>query len=122
MAKSTGRPRRIRCRRKLRSGCIMIEERPLFIPEQNIVLEHNADIDPEKLEDYSKLEGFAALNHVLTEMTPPEVIDQLSRSGLRGRGGAGYPTGLKWQTVAKAPGAPKYIICNGDEGDPGAFM
>ena len=100
----------------------MIEERPLFIPEQNIVLEHNADIDPEKLEDYSKLEGFAALNHVLTEMTPPEVIDQLSRSGLRGRGGAGYPTGLKWQTVAKAPGAPKYIICNGDEGDPGAFM
>ena len=100
----------------------MIEERPLFIPEQNIVLEHNADIDPEVLEDYVKIEGFVALNHVLTEMTPAEVIDQLSRSGLRGRGGAGYPTGLKWQTVAKAPGTPKYVICNGDEGDPGAFM
>jgi len=100
----------------------MIEERPLFIPEQNIVLEHNGDIDPENLEDYVKIEGFTALNHVLTEMTPPEVIDQISRSGLRGRGGAGYPTGLKWQTVAKARGTTKYIICNGDEGDPGAFM
>ncbi|MCL4250850.1 MAG: NADH-quinone oxidoreductase subunit F [Anaerolineae bacterium] len=100
----------------------MIEERPLYIPEQNIVLEHNHEIDPEQLDDYFKIDGFAALNHVLTEMTPPEVIDQLSRSGLRGRGGAGYPTGLKWQTVAKAQGSPKYVICNGDEGDPGAFM
>src|SRR4029453_19113522 len=58
----------------------------------------------------------------LRERTPAEVIDQVVRSGLRGRGGAGYPTGLKWATVAKATGVPKYVICNADEGDPGAFM
>src|SRR5581483_8012268 len=66
--------------------------------------------------------GYQQLAHVLNDLTPVQVVDQISRSGLRGRGGAGYPTGLKWGTVAKASGPRKYAICNADEGDPGAFM
>src|SRR5207244_6920108 len=78
--------------------------------------------DPESLEDYLELGGYEALRTVLTTMTPAEVRDEITKSGLRGRGGAGYSTGLKWNTVAKAPGSPKTVICNADEGDPGAFM
>ena len=79
-------------------------------------------IDPENLDDYLAVGGYEALRTVLPTMTPDEVVDQVRRSGLRGRGGAGYPTGLKWSTVAKAAGDRKYVICNADEGDPGAFM
>ncbi len=79
-------------------------------------------IDPEKIDEYIARGGYEALLKVLTEMTPASVIEQISKSGLRGRGGGGYPTGLKWDTVAKVKGAQKYVICNGDEGDPGAFM
>jgi len=79
-------------------------------------------IDPEKIDEYIARGGYEALLKVLTEMSPGSVIEQISKSGLRGRGGGGYPTGLKWDTVAKVKGAQKYVICNGDEGDPGAFM
>jgi len=79
-------------------------------------------IDPERIEDYIAVEGYTALIKAVTEMSPREVIEQVTKSGLRGRGGAGYPTGLKWSTVAKSVGPQKYVICNADEGDPGAFM
>src|SRR4029077_17182326 len=73
-------------------------------------------------EDYIAANGYTALIKALTEMTSREVVDEVTKSGLRGRGGAGYPTGLKWSTVSKAVGTQKYVICNADEGDPGAFM
>jgi bidirectional [NiFe] hydrogenase diaphorase subunit len=87
-----------------------------------IVLENSGYIDPEKIDEYIGRDGYQALIKALTEMSPQTVIEQISKSGLRGRGGGGYPTGLKWSTVAKAVGAQKYVICNADEGDPGAFM
>jgi len=93
-----------------------------FTKQFKIVLENSGVIDPEKIEDYIVRDGYMALAHVLENMTPQEVIDEITRSGLRGRGGAGYPTGLKWSTVAKAGGSRKIVICNADEGDPGAFM
>lgn len=95
---------------------------PFFQRQTKIVLENCGVIDAERVEDYIGALGYGALIKVLTEMTPPEVIQEVTKSGLRGRGGAGYPTGLKWSTVSKASGARKYIICNADEGDPGAFM
>jgi bidirectional [NiFe] hydrogenase diaphorase subunit len=96
---------------------------PFFNKQVKIVLENSGRIDPERIEDYIAAGGYQALLHALTEMKPWDVIDQVIKSGLRGRGGAGYPTGLKWSTVAKADSSgQKYVICNGDEGDPGAFM
>ncbi|HEV3276284.1 MAG TPA: NADH-quinone oxidoreductase subunit NuoF [Terriglobia bacterium] len=95
---------------------------PFFKRQVGVVLENSGRINPERIEDYVAAEGYAGLAQALTEMTPAQVIEQVSRSGLRGRGGAGYPTGLKWGTVAKAHGPSKYVICNADEGDPGAFM
>ena len=95
---------------------------PFFQRQQKIVLENNGLIDPDVIEEYIAHDGYRALVTAVTEMTPSEVIDEIVTSGLRGRGGGGYPTGLKWITVAKADGDEKYVICNGDEGDPGAFM
>ena len=95
---------------------------PFFQRQKKIVLENSGKIDPERIEDYIAHDGYLALVTAITEMTPQEVIDQMIRSGLRGRGGAGYPTGLKWSTVAKTGEQEKYVICNADEGDPGAFM
>ncbi len=95
---------------------------PFFKRQVGVVLENSGRIDPERLEDYVAAQGYEGLVQALTEMSPAEVIEQVSRSGLRGRGGAGYPTGLKWSTVAKAQAATKYVVCNADEGDPGAFM
>jgi len=95
---------------------------PFFARQKRIVLENSGRIDPERLEDYIAADGYLALTKVLSEMTPLEVVAEIHKSGLRGRGGAGYPTGLKWGTVAKAIGSPKLVICNADEGDPGAFM
>jgi NADP-reducing hydrogenase subunit HndC len=89
--------------------------------EQRIVLEHAGLIDPNSLEDYIINDGYAALGKVLSEMTPAQVIDEMRKSGLKGRGGAGFPTGLKWGFVAKAPGKQKYIVCNADESEPGTF-
>jgi bidirectional [NiFe] hydrogenase diaphorase subunit len=86
------------------------------------VLENAGHIDPEKIDDYIARNGYKALLTVLNEMTPNGVIHRITESELRGRGGGGYPTGLKWGTVAKAVSDVKYVVCNGDEGDPGAFM
>ena len=95
---------------------------PFFQRQQKIVLENSGVIDPERIEDYIVADGYQALMRALTEMTSQQVIAEVMKSGLRGRGGAGYPTGLKWSTVAKSVGTRKYVICNADEGDPGAFM
>ena len=97
-------------------------EHPFFSRQTPVVCVNSGRIDPERIEDYIEAGGYQTLHHVLSEMRPAEVIDAVVRSGLRGRGGAGYPTGLKWGTVAKSAGARKYVVCNGDEGDPGAFM
>jgi bidirectional [NiFe] hydrogenase diaphorase subunit len=95
---------------------------PFFVQQMPIVLENSGKIDPERVEAYIAVQGYQALYQVLHEKSPNQVVDAISRSGLRGRGGAGYPTGLKWATVAKAKAERKYVICNADEGDPGAFM
>jgi bidirectional [NiFe] hydrogenase diaphorase subunit len=95
---------------------------PFFQRQQKIVTENSGVVDPERIEDYIAADGYSALLHALREMSPAQVIQEITKSGLRGRGGAGYPTGLKWSTVAKAVGTQKYVICNADEGDPGAFM
>lgn len=95
---------------------------PFFARQKLVVRSHGGRIDPERIEDYIEAGGYRALYRVLLEMQPQEVLDAVMRSGLRGRGGAGYPTGLKWATVAKTPAERKFVICNGDEGDPGAFM
>jgi bidirectional [NiFe] hydrogenase diaphorase subunit len=97
-------------------------EAPFFSGQFRIATENSGYIDPESLDDYVNSGGYAALRSVLASMTPAEVRDEITRSGLRGRGGAGYPAGLKWNTVAKAAGSLRYVICNADEGDPGAFM
>ncbi len=95
---------------------------PFFEKQVRVATENFGKVDPESLEDYIAEGGFQALRRVLSEMSSSEVRDEVSASGLRGRGGAGFPTGLKWTTVAKATGDKKYVICNADEGDPGAFM
>ncbi|WP_392533630.1 NuoF family protein [Nostoc sp. C117] len=104
---------------KLQKGDL---NQPFFTKQLPIVLENSGKIDPERIESYIAADGYQALYQVLREMTPAKVVDDITRSGLRGRGGAGYPTGLKWATVAKAKGERKFVICNADEGDPGAFM
>jgi bidirectional [NiFe] hydrogenase diaphorase subunit len=95
---------------------------PFFALQSSVVLENSGRIEPERIETYIAADGYEALFQALREMTPVEVIEAISRSGLRGRGGAGYPTGVKWSMVAKNPGERKYVVCNADEGDPGAFM
>jgi len=97
-------------------------QEPFFSRQHRVVLDNCGKVDPERIEDYISRGGYSALLKALNEMRPPEVIEQVTRSGLRGRGGAGYPTGLKWSTVSKAIGARKFVVCNADEGDPGAFM
>lgn len=87
-----------------------------------IVLRNRGLIDAENIDEYIARDGYAALAKVLTEMTPEEVIEEVKKSGLRGRGGGGFPTGLKWEECRKYSNFPKYTVCNGDEGDPGAFM
>ena len=96
---------------------------PFFSRQLMVVRANNGRIDPERIEDYLEEGGYRTLHRVLHEMQQPaQVIDAIVKSGLRGRGGAGYPTGLKWGTVAKSAGTHKFVICNGDEGDPGAYM
>ena len=95
---------------------------PFFRGQLPIVLANCGFIDPERIESYIAMEGYQALHHVLRELTQKELVEAIIQSGLRGRGGAGYPTGLKWATVAKTVNQQKYVICNADEGDPGAFM
>ncbi|QOY52910.1 NuoF family protein [Candidatus Sulfurimonas baltica] len=95
---------------------------PFFTKQKKIVLENAGVIDPDDIDDYIAHGGYIALFTALEEMRPEDIINEVKVSGLRGRGGGGYPTGLKWETVAKVESNQKYIVCNGDEGDPGAFM
>ncbi len=90
--------------------------------QERVILRNCGHINPEKIDDYLAHGGYQALRKVLFSMTPQQVIEEVRRSGLRGRGGAGFPTGTKWEFCHNAPGSPKYVICNADEGDPGAFM
>ncbi|HQG49605.1 MAG TPA: NAD(P)H-dependent oxidoreductase subunit E, partial [Sedimentisphaerales bacterium] len=93
-----------------------------FGKQMRVTLRNCGIIDPENIDDYLSLRGYEALAKAITEMTPDQVISELEKSGLRGRGGAGFPTGRKWRLTANEKATPKYVICNADEGDPGAFM
>ena len=97
-------------------------EVPFYKKQTRLVFRDNGRIDPTQISDYIARDGYTALSKVLTTMTPEQVIKTIERSGLRGRGGAGFPTGRKWRLVRSAPGDTKYLVCNGNEGDPGAFM
>jgi bidirectional [NiFe] hydrogenase diaphorase subunit len=101
---------------------ILPHDMPFFKKQQKVVLANSGLIDPERLEDYVAHGGYTALGKVLRDMTPEEVCTEIINSGLRGRGGAGFPTGLKWNMVRKAQADKKYVVANGDEGDPGAYM
>jgi bidirectional [NiFe] hydrogenase diaphorase subunit len=104
------------------ASLVIDSKQDFFSKQKKVVLENCGEIDPEQIEDYIASDGYEALFHVITRLKPLGVIAQVTRSGLRGRGGAGFPTGLKWTTVYKAGGVRKFVICNADEGDPGAFM
>jgi len=104
------------------SGVPLINELPFYARQQKIILRNSGLIDPYSIEEYVARSGYQSLSRALLNLSPQEVIDEITRSGLRGRGGAGFPTGKKWQTCSDATGKPKYIICNADEGDPGAYM
>jgi bidirectional [NiFe] hydrogenase diaphorase subunit len=97
-------------------------EHPFFAGQRRIILANSGYTDPERISDYIAAGGYKSLLRAVTEMTPGEIVAQVRRSGLRGRGGAGYPAGLKWELVARQPSPVKYVVCNADEGDPGAFM
>jgi NADH-quinone oxidoreductase subunit F len=91
-------------------------------PQKHLATEYCGEIDPLDLDEYLRHDGFVALRRCLAELEPDEIVDQIRISGLRGRGGAGFPTHIKWATVRNTPQPTRYVICNGDEGDPGAFM
>jgi len=97
-------------------------EVPFYKRQRRLVFGNNGNIDPTEIQDYLAVGGYAALVKALFEMSPEEIIAGVKKSGLRGRGGGGFPTGVKWETCRRAPGDTRYIICNCDEGDPGAFM
>ena len=90
--------------------------------QERVILRNCGHINPEKIDDYLACGGYRSLRKVLFDLTPEQVIEEIRRSGLRGRGGAGVSTGFKWEACRNAPGSLKYVICNADEGDPGAFM
>lgn len=98
------------------------QENSFYKKQLKIALRNTGEIDPLDLDDYLERDGYGALNKVLFAISPDEVIAEVQKSGLRGRGGAGFPTGSKWRTCHSIDSFPKYVICNGDEGDPGAFM
>ncbi|MGV8175537.1 MAG: NAD(P)H-dependent oxidoreductase subunit E, partial [Methanothrix sp.] len=97
-------------------------EIPFYKHQMRLLIKNNIKIDPKNINDYIALGGYKALSRVLSQMSGQDVIDEIKRSGLRGRGGGGFPTGQKWQSTRDAPGVVKYVIVNCDEGDPGAFM
>ncbi|UCG77372.1 MAG: NADH-quinone oxidoreductase subunit NuoF [Nitrospirota bacterium] len=105
-----------------KSAVPAISEIPFFKHQVLRALRNKGIIDPEKIEEYIARDGYMAAAKALTEMKPEDVVKEMKESGLRGRGGAGFPTGLKWELCAMSKGDLKYILCNGDEGDPGAFM
>lgn len=99
-----------------------LDELNFYKKQKRIALKNCGVIDPENIDEYIAFDGYKALEKVLLEMTPETVISEVSASGLRGRGGAGFPTGKKWEFTRMAKGEQKYVVCNADEGDPGAFM
>ncbi len=99
-----------------------VQEIQFYQKQLRIVLRNCGVINPENIEEYIARDGYLALEKALFEMTPEQIVDEIKKSGLRGRGGAGFPTGLKWEAGMKAPGDVKYVVCNADEGDPGAYM
>ena len=99
-----------------------LSETPFYAKQRRIALRNCGVINPEDISEYIAVDGYTALAKVLKEMTPQEVIGVMKASGLRGRGGAGFPTGLKWSFAAANQADQKYVCCNADEGDPGAFM
>ncbi len=99
-----------------------LQDIPFYHDQRLIALWNRGIIDPDEIDEYIARDGYKALVKVLQDMTPENVIQEIKDSGLRGRGGGGFPTGLKWEFCRKNPGSPKYLICNADEGDPGAFM
>jgi len=99
-----------------------MQDIPFFAHQELRVLKNRGLIDPEKIEEYIARDGYAGMAKALTEMTPEQIVQEILDSGLRGRGGAGFPTGLKWKFAAQSKGDVKYVLCNADEGDPGAFM
>ena len=103
-------------------GRVAGAEAPFLEPQERIVLRNCGTIDPESIAEYEAREGYAGARKAITGMTPAEIIEEIKASGLRGRGGAGFPTGLKWSFAAANDGERKYVVCNADEGDPGAFM
>ena len=98
------------------------EDKEFVGKQQRVVLRNCGVINPENIEDYIAVDGYKAIEKVLTSMKPEEVIEEIKVSGLRGRGGAGFPTWFKWNAAKQSPGNEKYLVCNADEGDPGAFM
>jgi len=98
------------------------KEIPFYKKQMRLISGNNELIDPTRIDDYIAINGYSAIAKVLGEFTPEQVIEEIKKAGLRGRGGAGFPTGVKWETCRKSKGDTKYIICNADEGDPGAFM
>src|SRR5512136_736071 len=105
-----------------KEGIPLLKDIPFFGPQVLRVLRNRGLIDPENIDEYIAKDGYVALHKALTQMTPEQIIAEVKESGLRGRGGAGFPTGDKWEEARKYNRFPKYVICNGDEGDPGAFM
>jgi len=99
-----------------------MQDIPFFAHQELRALKNRGLIDPEKIEEYIARDGYQGMAKALTEMTPEQVVQEILDSGLRGRGGAGFPTGLKWKFAAQSKGDVKYVLCNADEGDPGAFM
>ena len=95
---------------------------PFYKKQKRYIIGNNINIDPRSIEDYIAIDGYSALSKVLFNMSQENVIEEVTKANLRGRGGAGFPAGLKWKTTRKAKAEPKYLICNADEGDPGAFM
>ena len=97
------------------------EDLPFYKRQNRLIFGANLELDPRSIDDYIRIGGYSALVKALTQMTPEQIIDEVKQSGLRGRGGAGFPTGVKWASCRKAPGDLKFVICNADEGDPGAY-
>ena len=95
---------------------------PFYAGQHRIILRNCGHINPEKIEDYIDVGGYKALKKVVHKLNPQKIIEELKKSGLRGRGGGGFPTGRKWESCLRAIGEEKYVVCNADEGDPGAFM
>ena len=107
---------------KIAGATVALNDTAFYKSQNRVVLRNCGVIDPENIDEYIAMDGYAALGKVLTEMTPEEVIKVVSDSGLRGRGGGGFPTGFKWSLCAPNKADQKYVVCNADEGDPGAFM